>query len=73
MEVSGSSMFDISDGRLNASYSFTNHVMIGTISAGMFPENSLARAIIDAMNSFSSDFPSLTAVRISANIWILPR
>ncbi|KAJ7628071.1 hypothetical protein B0H17DRAFT_556149 [Mycena rosella] len=37
------------------SWSYSNHVMIGGLSAAMFPENSLARAITDGMNNISSE------------------
>ncbi|KAJ7190363.1 hypothetical protein GGX14DRAFT_483363, partial [Mycena pura] len=35
------------------SWSFSNHLMMGAMTPSMFPENSLARALLDAMNSFS--------------------
>ncbi|KAF7326956.1 PAN2-PAN3 deadenylation complex subunit PAN3 [Mycena venus] len=38
-----------------ASWSFSNHAMIGALSAAMFPANSLARAITDGMNNISNE------------------
>ncbi|KAJ7936047.1 hypothetical protein B0H13DRAFT_1853749 [Mycena leptocephala] len=35
--------------------SYSNHVIIGALSPAMFPENSLARAITDAMTSVSGE------------------
>ncbi|KAJ7188755.1 hypothetical protein C8R46DRAFT_29319 [Mycena filopes] len=37
------------------SWSYSNHGTVGTIPASMFPENSLARAITDAMNEFGGE------------------
>ncbi|KAJ7764321.1 hypothetical protein B0H16DRAFT_1799816 [Mycena metata] len=37
------------------SCSFSNHEKVGTIAAGTFPENSLARAITDAMDNFGNE------------------
>ncbi|KAJ6481349.1 hypothetical protein DFH09DRAFT_1341289 [Mycena vulgaris] len=37
------------------SWSYSNHPIIGGISPAIFPENSLARAIIDGMNNVSAE------------------
>ncbi|EIM86560.1 uncharacterized protein STEHIDRAFT_121476 [Stereum hirsutum FP-91666 SS1] len=39
----------------STSYAYTNHDVIGTISASTFPENSLPRAILDQMKAFGQD------------------
>ncbi|KIJ65782.1 hypothetical protein HYDPIDRAFT_151393 [Hydnomerulius pinastri MD-312] len=39
----------------STSWSYTNHAVIGTVPSGMFPDNSLPRAILDAMTGFGSD------------------
>ncbi|KAJ7507058.1 hypothetical protein B0H11DRAFT_1903053 [Mycena galericulata] len=37
------------------SWSYSNHAMIGALSATTFPENSLARSMVDGMNNISGE------------------